>query len=352
VSLRLARQKRDEVLAQLKDGVDPIAAKRERLAKARTAALKGHTFREAAEAVMKNRVGAWKKGSSSFASWMKYLFRDAKPLHKLPVGEVTVDHVKAVVEPFWARGHHTAARCVLTCVEMTLGYAIAQGWRLTANVASWEVFKHIAPARPNGGKKHHQMVPWRDMPGFVAKLRQSENSLSAVALELIALTACRSNEVRGMKWSEIDWDERLWTIPPERMKRSVEFKVPLSKLALALLKPLYDTKGKSALVFPGPRPGRPIANQGLWTMMGRATGKTATTHGLRASFKSWGEDVGIDHQVAECCLAHAKGDSTVAAYNRGEMIERRRITMRRWADFLDGKATAKVVPMGPRRRRS
>jgi hypothetical protein len=89
-------------------------------------------------------------------------------------------------------------------------------------------------------------------------------------------------------------------------------------------------------------------------MMGRATGKAATTHGLCASFKSWGEDVGTDHQVAECCLAHAKGDSTVAAYNRAEMVQRRRVVMQAWADYLDGKeaeASAKVVPLKRARRR-
>jgi integrase len=196
------------------------------------------------------------------------------------------------------------------------------------------------------------MVPWRDMPAFIAKLRQSKDSLSAVALELIALTACRSNEVRGMRFDEIDWDASLWTVPPERMKRQIEFKVPLSKQAFALLKTLDATKAPRAqLVFPGPRPGKPVANQGLWAQMGRTTGKTATTHGLRASFKSWGEDVGVDHQVAECCLAHAKGDSTVAAYNRGEMVERRRVTMQSWADFLDGKASGEVVAIGSAKRR-
>jgi integrase len=85
---------------------------------------------------------------------------------------------------------------------------------LSANLASWEVFKHIAPARPNGGKKHHQMVPWWEMRAFIAKLRQSKNSLSAVALELIALTACRSNDVRGARWIEFNWAKGVWTNRP------------------------------------------------------------------------------------------------------------------------------------------
>jgi integrase len=351
VSLRLARQKRDEILAQLKDGLDPVAAKRERLAKAKTEALRGHSFREAAEAVMRNREAAWKKGSSSFASWMKYLFRDAKPLHRLPVGEIGVNEVKAVVAPFWARGHHVAARALLSRIELVLAFAIAHEWRTSANVAAWSIFEHIAPARPNGGKKHHQMVPWRDMPAFVAKLRQSKDSMSAVALELITLTACRSNEVRALKWSEVDSDAKLLTVPPERMKRSVEFKVPLSKQALALLKPLYEARHAAPLIFPGPRPNKPIANQALWTQMGRATGKTATTHGLRASFRSWCSDVGVDDQLAEFCLAHGPKNAVQAAYNRAETVERRREVMQRWADFLDGKESAKVVAIGSGRKR-
>jgi integrase len=195
------------------------------------------------------------------------------------------------------------------------------------------------------------MIPWQEMPAFVAKLRQSENSLSAVALELLALTATRSNEVRGMRWDEIDWTEKLWVVPPERMKRSVEFKVPLTALALKVLKALHDTRGKNDLVFPGPRPGKAVANQGLWSQMGRVTGKTATTHGLRASFRSWCSDVGVDDQLAEFCLAHGPKGAVQAAYNRAETVERRREVMTRWADFLDGKASGKVVPMAGRKRR-
>jgi integrase len=344
-SVKLARRRRDEILETLRRGEDPVAEKRARR-EARVAARKAtHTFRDACDEVMANREGAWKAGSSSFAAWRKSLYIDCRTLLRLPVGEVTVAQVKAVVEPFWRDGHHVASRGLLSRIETVLGYAIAHEWRLTANVAAWSTFEHIAPVNPNG-KRHHAMIDWREMPSFVAKLRESKNSLSAVALELIALTACRSNEVRGMRFDEIDWTGKVWTIPPERMKRKIEFKVPLSRQTLALLKTLDATKAPRAqLAFPGPQPGKSIANQGLWTQMGRTTGKTATTHGLRASFKSWCEDVGVDHKVAEFCLAHAKGDSTESAYSRGQMIERRRAVMQKWADLLDGKASAKVVQL-------
>jgi integrase len=135
------------------------------------------------------------------------------------------------------------------------------------------------------------------------------------------------------------------------MKRSAEFKVPLSDQAMALLSPLYESRGKGALVFPGPRPSRPIANQALWTQMGRATGKTATTHGLRASFRSWCLDVGVDDAVAEACLAHGPKDAVQAAYNRAEIIDRRRVAMAQWGRFLSGETeTGKVVPLARKRR--
>jgi integrase len=181
-------------------------------------------------------------------------------------------------------------------------------------------------------------------------------------LGLLALTACRSNEIRGLKWDEIDVDAKLMTIPPERMKRGAEFKVPLSAQAVALLKALHAARDDSELVFPASaglpgkpgrpaKPGRSIPNATVWAMMQRVTDGKATTHGLRASFRTWCGDVGVAREVSEACLAHAKGDAVEAAYNRSEMVERRRAVMVRWADFLDGKASAKVTDISAAKRK-
>jgi len=119
-----------------------------------------------------------------------------RPLISPDVGReaITVDDVKKIVAPHWQAGHHTAARRLLSVIELTLGFAIAHGWRLSANVASWEVFKHIAPHR--NGKKHHKAVGWRDAPEVYAKLGESKDSLSALALQLIILSGCRSGAFR------------------------------------------------------------------------------------------------------------------------------------------------------------
>jgi integrase len=360
-SLAVARKRRDEILDQLKNDIDPVAKKREARVKAKEEAAARRTFGEAAEAVFKNRSPGWKKGSTTPAAWVKSINKDCKSLLKRPVAEIGFAEVKSVVAPFWARNKLVAGRALLSRIEAVIEYAFAHEWRPEGdNPAAWKRFVHLFPARPNGGRKRpHPMLKWPDVPAFLTKLRGVVSpSLSAVALELIALTATRSNEVRGARWSEFDWDKKLWTIPPERMKRSIEFRVPLSEQALDLLKPLYDTKGRDQLLFPAAprlgwavRPGQPIANQTLWTTMVRVTGKTATTHGLRASFRTWCGDVGVEHEVSEACLAHGAGDAVVQAYNRAEMVERRRAVMQRWADFVSGtEPDAKVVAIGSQRK--
>jgi integrase len=345
-TLAFARKKRNAILAQLADGVDPLIAKREAREAAASAKKAAHTFREAAVAVMAAREGAWKQGSSSFASWRKNLFVDAKPLHKAAVEAITVEDVKRVLQPIWDRGHMTAARRVLTCVELTLSYAIAHGWRTAGNPALWSVFRHIAPTKPNG-KKHHPALKWQEMPALYAKLGES-GSLSALALQLIILSGCRSGEIRGLKWSEVDFNTKIITIPPIRMKRQTEFPVPITDQMLAILKPLHDTKGRDQLIFPGPRPGRPIANQACWTMIRRAA-DGITTHGCRSTLRSWMGDHGVEFDVAEAMLSHAPGSAVVTAYMRSSMLERRRPVLEAWGRFVSGEdATGKVVPIKKR----
>jgi integrase len=301
--------------------------------------------------VFKNREPGWKKGSSTTAAWVKSINVDCRPLLKMPISEIGVAHVKSVVQPYWTAGALVAGRALLTRIEAFLDYGIAHGWRNDSNPASWKVFRHIAPSRPNG-KKHHRAVKWPEMPALFAKLGAMKDSMSAVVLQLIVLTGCRSGEVRGAKWSEFNWDERVWTVPPERMKRSVEFPVPITDQMLAILEPLYATRGRQQLVFPGSEPAKPISNATLWATMQRVTGKTATTHGFRSSLRSWMGDHGVEFEVAEACLAHAPGDSVVQAYNRTTMLERRRPVMANWGRFVSGEGpSAEVVSIGWARRK-
>jgi integrase len=350
VSLALARQKRDEAMAQIGTGLNPIVQRR----KDKDAKASRKTFAEAAEAVIKTKQGGWRTSTEGRASnlyeWTKNLTVDCKPLAKLFVDEITVEDIKRVVSPFWDKEKHRTARRMLNRIELTLSYATAHGWRSGDNPASWKIFEHLAPSQPNG-KKHHAALPWRDVPDFVARLREVAR-IGALALEFAILTATRSGEARGARWSEIDFDARVWSIPAERMKTKEQFDVPLSDQAVALLRKMEGLDRQ--LVFPTEDGDKVVTNMSLWGLTKRLAPDDvdATTHGFRASFKTFCSDHAIDREIAEACLAHQIGSAVEQAYNRTSILERRRVPMQMWADFLDGVSEeTKVVPIAQGKRR-
>jgi integrase len=345
VSLALARKKRDGLRDMIDKGLDPLGERRRRQAE-RDAK---RTFVEVAAATLAKNQAGWKGGeaSSSYKAWRRTLTVEAAKLHQRPVDEITVEEVKRAVAPIWERGGHAEARMALTRLEAVFGYAIAHGWRLADNPASWtKVFKHIAPARPFGDAKPHPALDWRQAPAALARLRQCRG-MSALALEFAILTGTRIGETLGATFAEIDLDRAVWIIPAARMKRAAEHSVPLSGRAMAIVKALHERRGRSDLVFPGQRPGRPLDRAIVYAVCLRVTGGKSSIHGWRACLRSWCSDHHVEFPVAESILAHAKA-KVVAAYDRSAMIERRRPVMTAWADFLEGKepaATAEVVPL-------
>jgi integrase len=259
------------------------------------------------------------------------------------------------VRPYWNRGRETTALRLLNRIEMVFDYAKAMEWRKADNPATWPLFQTILQATgPTGPKRHHPMLDWQKTPAFMAKLRaddasQQNDTMAALALELMVLTASRSGEVRGMLWSEIDFDTATSTIPVHRMKRAREHQVPLSADAVALIKRL-DAARINEFVFPGRSNAKPIAHWAVWALVQRLNGReadqpiAASPHGFRASFRSWCRAKKIASDVAERCLAHERKDPTQAAYDREEMLEARRPVMEQWAAFLSG-ADSNVVPL-------
>jgi integrase len=349
VSLALARQKRDQAMQQISNGLDPISERR----KAKDARASRKTFSDTAQAVIAADKSGWRTGvdgrTSSLTEWTKHLMIDCKPIASKFVDEIDVNDVKRIVSPHWDRNRHATARRLLSRIRRTLAYAKSHGWRSGDNPASWEVFQDIAPKTPNGETRHHAAMPWRDVPDFMRRLREVEG-MSALALEFAILTATRSGEARGAKWSEIDSDAGVWIVPAERMKRKdkVRFDVPLSRQAMDLLRkmPKAPSKASDGFIFPGANPGRPLNNGSFYDLMGRLTGGGATTHGFRSSFRDWCGDHGVERELAELSLGHAFGSAVETAYARSSLIERRRPIMQKWADHLDGESdSAKVVPL-------
>ena len=177
-------------------------------------------------------------------------------------------------------------------------------------------------------------LPHEEIPAFMAKLRATDDSLHrARALEFTILTAARSGETFWATWDEIDFTQRLWTVPKERMKAGVAHVVPLSDRAMHILRSQYDTRS-SQFVFPGHRDNRPMSNTQMLSVLIQL-GVKVTVHGFRSTFATWAEET-TDYPdgVREAALAHKYKSETTAAYQRGQKLEKRRKLMQDWADYI------------------
>src|SRR5205823_2788050 len=191
--------------------------------------------------------------------------------------------------------------------------------------------------------EHHAAIEHSQIGAFMAELRQQEG-VAARALEFVILTASRVGEVIGARWSEIDLNGKVWTIPAERMKAAQAHRVPLSEAALAIVEKMAAHRRSDDYLFPGISAGRPISASAIRIVMDRI-GAGATTHGMRASFRSWCADNGIARDLAEQCLAHAIGNAVEQSYNRTDLLERRRPIMASWARFCAALPQGVVFPL-------
>lgn len=343
VGLAEARETATEYRKLVKQGIDPIDHRnRERIA-LRMAQEARLSFEEAARRYIAANEAAWRNPKHR-QQWRNTLATYVYPvMGRLPVGEVETPHVLEVLNPIWQAKPETASR-VRGRIETVLDWAKANGFREGENPARWR--GHLAKILPPRAKlaavEHHAALPYDDMPAFMVDLR-SRDALTARALEFLILTAARSGEVRGATWDEIDLDKGVWVIPAGRMKAAREHRVPLSTPAKSLLKPLSDAR-TGAFVFPsaGERPLSETAFSALLKRMGR---DTITAHGFRSSFRQWcAERTNFPREVAEAALAHTLKDKVEAAYQRGDMFEKRKKLMDAWASFIAGEG-ARIVPL-------
>jgi integrase len=183
-------------------------------------------------------------------------------------------------------------------------------------------------------------LPYADLPDFLETLRNQEG-VGARALEFMILTAARTGEAIGARWSEINMVDKVWTVPANRMKAGREHRVPLSPRVIAILADLLPSdavaleRGQADLpVFEGTSRGKPLSNMALLMLLRRMERDDITAHGFRSTFRDWAaERTNFPSDVAEMALAHTVGDKVEAAYRRSTLFERRRGIMADWAKF-------------------
>jgi integrase len=284
VSLAQARERAAEARRQLLDGHDPIDAKRASRAAARLAAARAMTFDQCAEAYIAAHRAGWRNARHAEA-WEKTLATYASPvIGPLPVQAIDTALVMKVLEPIWTVKPETAAR-LRGRIEAVLDWAKVRGYRTGENPAQWGGhLDHLLPPRRKVAKvEHHAALPPASISAFMADLRQQEG-IAARALEFTILTACRTGEVVGARWGEIERANGVWTIPGERMKAGREHRVPLSARALEILELL---RREGDFIFPNGR-GKPLSNTVLLTFLVKSMGRAGlTVHGFRSSFRDW-----------------------------------------------------------------
>lgn len=339
ISLKEARQKVDDAKRSIRDGVDPIAARR-----VRRPAIP--TFGQFADSLTETLAGGFRNEKHIY-QWRQTLGEAycASIRDKL-VTEIATADVLGVLSPIWQIKQETASR-LRGRIEKVLDAAKAKGYREGENPARWRGhLVNLLPRRQKLQRGHQPAMPYLDVPAFVGRLKQRD-AVAARALEFLILTAARAGEVCGASWTEIDLSQRLWTIPADRMKAGREHRIPLSGRAVTILKGMLIGEAPSsagAFVFPGGRRERPLSNMAFKQLLVRMGEVGFVPHGFRSSFCDWcGERTSVPRDVAEMALAHVVGDEVERAYRRGDALDKRRVLMDAWAEFCEPAETEKRV---------
>jgi integrase len=337
VGLAEARAARDEARRILRSGSNPIEARRE----AKRIDARKPTFGEVADALIAVKEKGWRNERHRM-QWRETLEIYAAPLRSRPVDEIDTAAVLSVLTPVWQEKPETANR-LRQRIEAVLDAAKAQGHRSGDNPAAWRGhLAHLLPKRTELSRGHHAALPYAGISAFMARLREIE-TVAAAALEFCILTAGRSGEVYGARWSEIDMKARVWTIPAERMKAGREHRVPLCERAAKILNRLAKAK-ISDFVFPGHRQGKPLSRAAMADVIERMCIEVATVHGFRSAFRDWcGNETHYPRELAEAALAHVVGDAAEQAYRRGDALEKRRTLMDAWAFYCEPKDVSNVI---------
>jgi integrase len=349
VSLAKAREAAQKCRDQLREGINPRLARNAEREQRRVEAAKLAsipTFLQAADKFIAAKSSEW-SNVKHYQMWQRtFHAHKGQPaaterLNSLPVNEVTTPLILAALEPVWKATPVSATR-VRQRIEAVLHYARANHWRSGDNPAAAKLVEYAMP-KAVAGKVHHAAMPYKDVPGFVGRLREREGLAPARLLEFTVLTASRAGETRGARWEEVDFQARTWTVPGSRMKGRKPHTIPLSERCIEILESLPRVHGNEHL-FPG-RGSEPISEMPPRRLFEEML-PDYTLHGMRSSFRDWaGNETSVAREVAEACLAHLVGNAVEQAYRRSDALQKRRDLMDAWSRYLEGGHGADVIAL-------
>lgn len=350
VSLAMAREQAAKLVLEARQGVNLKAKKREQRSALISAAARNKTFWECAQAYMEAHSKDY-TNEKHRKQWPSTLEAYAFPIiGQMLVSDIAITHVLEVLEQqtvvdektkgkLWYVKTATAKR-LLGRIKTVLDYATVNEYRSGTNPAQWTGYLSTQLPSPRKLQKneHHAAVPYQQMGEFMRQLRK-HNSISAKALEFLILTAVRSGSVRQAERSEFDLERGLWVIPAEHTKARQEHRVPLQPQAIRLLKSLPIMAG-SNIMFPSPT-GKALSDMAISQFMKGMSERgelkvKAVPHGFRSTFRDWAaEQTAYSDEIRKAASGHTVGDAVKEAYQRTDLLEKRRRLMLEWSQFLD-----------------
>lgn len=356
-SLAEARESAKEALKVIGQGINPITQRKQLKSALLAAEGKSKTFKECAEAYTAARSAEY-KSEKHRKQWIATIETYAYPIiGSLLVADITMRKVLDVllqkvkdekgkaIGTLWDARTVTAAR-LQGRIKTVLDYAIVNEYRSGTNPALWSGY--LATQLPSPNKKaikHHPAIPYAEVGSFIEKLYKNK-SISSKALQFLILTAVRSGAVRNANWSEIDYENKLWIIPKENTKtKKFEHRVPLCSQAIKLLKSLPTIEGCTK-IFPSPR-GASLSDMAISEIMRgmRERGELVSEgvpHGFRSTFRDWAaEQTAYPDEIRKAASGHLVGDAVQQAYQRTDLLEKRRKLMSEWGSFLEKPSVTK-----------
>ena len=339
VSITEARKAASKARELIRDGKDPIEARRDDKIKNKVN-TQAPTFEQAARMVHEDMKPAWKNPKHA-TQWIATL-----EIYVFPkIGPRKVRDLKAkdfadALTIIWIEKPETALRVKQRC-SVVMDWCVAQEM-CDGNPVG--VVSKLLPKQPAARERvvHQPSMAWSEVPEFVeSELRNGKSLLSKLMLEFLILTAARSGEIRAMTWDEVDLVKAVWTVPAIRMKAKVEHRVPLSVRAVEILTEQQAKADHPTLVFPtvrGKVPSDMILTKFLrdHKIMSSEAGRTATAHGFRSSFRNWASENGYPRDCAERALAHTILNQVEAAYHTTDLLDQRREMMETWSQYVCG----------------
>lgn len=362
ISLGDARELARKLSLDIRAGINPAVKKREDRSALLAQAAKRKTFKECADAYMDAHASDYTNDKHR-KQWASTLETYAYPIiGDLMVADIVMRNVLEVLlqetahrdetkGKFWYTKPETAKR-LLDRIRIVLDYATVNEYRSGTNPAVWKGYLDTQLPSPRGLKavKHQPAVPYQEIGGFMQHLRKNQ-SISARALEFLILTAVRSGSVRMAEWSEIDFERELWIIPAAHTKAKREHRVPLPPPAIKLLKALPRLANVN-VIFPNPQ-GKPLSDMALSQLMrgmheqGQLKAH-AVPHGFRSTFRDWAaEQTNYPDEIRKAASGHTVGDAVKEAYQRTDLLEKRRKLMCDWASFLFKTRANPAIPGNP-----